>query len=291
MVGHGRRGDCLMARTQKTPDGSPLPVYAVFGPDDYLRRQAVERIKNEVLGDARDQMALVEFDGERAQAADVLDECRTASLLAPVRLVIVYSAEKFLRGPQTDDIEEESTKPKEDEDRRELVEKYLQSPCPTGMLLLVAKSWPKGTRLFKLIDKIGRNIPCETPKGQALPGWLTQQAQEAHGVRLEAQAARRLSELVGPQLGLLDMELSKLATYVIPRTAIRQEDVEELVGASREEKVFGLTDAISAGDAGGALALWDQVMAMDRKAEFRSDKACRCLKQRVRPESGATKIN
>ena len=259
-----------MAKTQNTQSATPAPVYAVFGPDDYLRRKAVDRIKTDVLGTDRDRMALAEFEGETAQLADVLDECRTASLLAPLRLIIVYNADKFLREPQTNEAEEVVTDRKPKKTRRQTLEEYLDSPCPTGVLLLVCKSWPKGTKLYKLVEKIGRNIPCETPKGAALPGWLANQAPEAHGVRLEPHAARRLADLVGPQLGLLDMELSKLATYVLPRTTIRVEDVDELVGASREEKVFILADLISAADAGGALALWDQVMAMDRKAEFRA---------------------
>jgi DNA polymerase III subunit delta len=258
-----------MAKTQNTQSATPAPVYAVFGTDDYLRRKAVDRVKTEVLGTDRDQMALVEFEGETAQLADVLDECRTASLLAPFRLIIVYNADKFLR-PSKQDGSEDVVANAKIPDRRESLEKYLQSPSPSGALLLVAKSWPKTTRLYKLVEKIGRNIPCETPKGAALPGWLASHAQEAHNVRLEPAAARRLSDLVGPQLGLLDMELSKLATYVLPKTTIRVEDVDELVGASREEKVFILADLISAADAGGALALWDQVMAMDRKAEFRA---------------------
>jgi DNA polymerase III delta subunit len=49
---------------------------------------------------------------------------------------------------------------------------------------------------------------------------------------------------------------------------IRQQDVESLVGASRAEKVFGITDAIARRDAPGALALWEQVLATDRNAPF-----------------------
>ncbi|HKQ49261.1 MAG TPA: DNA polymerase III subunit delta [Phycisphaerae bacterium] len=241
-----------MAKTQKTSNASPAPVYAVFGADAYLRGQAVERIKALVLGADRDRMALAEFEGDNARLADVLDECRTASLLAPLRLVIVNDSDGFVTA------------------HRAALESYIEEPCPTGVLMLVCRSWQKSWRIYKLVEKVGVNIPCETPKAAALPGWLAGQAQEAHGVRLEPQAARRLADLVGPQLGLLDMELAKLATYVLPRTGIRLEDVDALVGASREEKVFILTDAISAGDAGGALALWDQVMAMDRKAEFRA---------------------
>lgn len=83
-------------------------------------------------------------------------------------------------------------------------------------------------------------------------------------------AARRLIDLVGPQLGQLDMELSKLATYVSPRTSIGVSDVEDLVGASRVEKVFGITDCIARRDAKGALSLWEQVVSSDRDAPYRA---------------------
>jgi len=260
----GREGFAdLMATSKNAPNTSPVPVYAVFGSDDYLRQQAVERVKTQVLGEDRDQMALAEFDGGNALLADVLDECRTASLLAPIRLVIVRDADDFVS------------------DHRDALEKYLLSPCPTGVLMLVCKTWQRTTRLYKLVDQIGRNDSCDTPKSQALPGWVASQAQSVHGARLEPQAARRLVELVGPQLGLLDMELAKLATYVLPRKAIGVQDVEEMVGASRAEKVFGLADAVAAGDAAGALTLWDQVISMDRDAEYKAIGGLRYAFQRL----------
>lgn len=261
-----------MGKSDTSSRSTRFPVYAVFGSDDYLKQQAVERIKTEVLGAERDRMALIEFDGDRAQIADILDECRTGSLLAPVRLVIVHSAEKLFSA--ADPVEEKQGAVHHKKDRkaspRESMEKYLSSPCPTGVLVLVCKTWVKTTRLYKLVDKIGHNISCETPKAQAIPGWVASQAQQVYGVRLEPQAARRLVELVGPQLGLLDMELAKLATYVLPKTAIAIQDVDELVGASRVEKVFGLADAIAAGDAAVAMNLWDQVVSRDRDAEYKA---------------------
>ncbi len=261
-----------MGKSDTPSKSKPPPVYAVFGSDDYLKQQAVERIKTEILGDDRDQMALAEFEGERTPIADILLECRTASLLAPVRLVIVHSADKLLAKKDSDSEDGESDLEENQFERtpREILEEYLHSPCPTGVLVLVCKTWAKSTRLYKLVDRIGQHISCETPKAQAVPGWVASQAQNVHGVRLEPQAARRLVELVGPQLGLLDMELAKLATYVLPKKTIEIQDVEELVGASRAEVVFGLADAITARDAGGAMNLWDQVISRDRAAEYKA---------------------
>jgi len=197
-------------------------------------------------------MAMAEYDGDSARLADVLDEVRTASLLAPIRLVVVRDADDFVSA------------------HREALEKYVQSPSPTGVLVLVCRSWPATTRLYKLVGGLGGNIPCKPPEARDMASWVMNHARTTYGCGLDAATARRLIDLVGPQLGQLDMELSKLAMFVTPRTNIAVADVEELVGASRAEKVFGITDCIARRDAKGALTLWEQVISTNRDAPYRA---------------------
>jgi DNA polymerase-3 subunit delta len=219
-------------------------------------------------------MALAEFDGETANMADILDEVRTGSLLAPTRVVIVRNADVLVtkKRREKSDTDHES---KDDSAKanREALEKYIQSPCPTGVLVLVFNSLATSTRLYQLVEKLGGNISCKPPEKGLMPWlnqWLGAHARDAYRCALEPAAHKRLIDLVGTTLGLLDMELSKLATYIAPRTTISVADVEELVGASRMEKVFGITDCIARRDAKGALALWEQVVATDRAAPYRS---------------------
>lgn len=237
----------------------PLPVYVIFGADSFLRLESLQRILRDLLGDQPDAMALAEYDGPTANITTVLDELRTPSLLAPQRVVLVRDADDLLKS----DPEAEIT-------NRELLEKYLGAPTPTGVLILVCRTWQRTTRLYKLVEKIGRNIPCDPPKPQEVPAWLVARAKSTYGVSLDSAASRRLAELVGSRLGILDMELAKLATFVAPRTAITQADVEQMVGATREEVIFRITDAITRGDAPAALAIWDQVLATDRSAPYRA---------------------
>ncbi len=227
-------------------------IYVIFGAEDFLRLRAMNALISRIVGEDRDSMAMAEFDGDTARLAEVLDEVRTPSLLAPVRLVIVRDADDFVSA------------------NREPLERFLAKPIDTGVLLLICRSWPKTTRLYKAVDALGGNIPCESPKGNEVPGWLVAHARSAYGCTLDGAAARRLVDLVGTSLGLLDMELSKLATYVMPKTMIGMTQVEELVGASREEKVFGITDCIARRDAKGALAMWEQVISTDRDAPYRA---------------------
>lgn len=260
----------------------PLPVYAIFGGEDFLRAQAIREVTREVLGDspeARCSMAFVECDGETADIAAVLDECQTPSLLAPLRLVCVRNADSLVsrKPPESGEATDAAgsrgagRKTRRPLSNRELLEKYLQSPSPSGVLVLECQSWPANTKLYKLVDQIGRNIPCDKPRYRTdLYKWVAEQARRAHGCDLEFAVAERLVDLVGDSMGLLDSELGKLATYVAPRHTITIEDVEALVGATREEKIFAITDAIAQCDAPRALALWEQVLSTDRDAPYRA---------------------
>jgi DNA polymerase-3 subunit delta len=232
--------------------GSRPPAYAIFGKEEFLKRRALSGLMDRLLGPHRESLAVAEFEGGACTLAEVLDECRTASLLAPTRVVCVREADEFVSA------------------HREALERYLKAPSTTGVLILVCQTWDKKTRLYKLVESLGGNIACETPDPRALPGWLAQHAKSTYACTLPPDAARRLADLTGPALGQLDMELGKLATYIAPRTVIAVEDVDQLVGATRVELVFRITDAIAARDAKRALEVWDQIISGEKGGQYRA---------------------
>ena len=87
--------------------------------------------------------------------------------------------------------------------------------------------------------------------GNEVASWLRERA-EASGVRIEAAAAGRLSELIGADLWALSGELDKLAQYAQGR-AITASDVDLLTTAAREEDVFALVDEAVTGQTPAAL--------------------------------------
>jgi len=62
-------------------------------------------------------------------------------------------------------------------------------------------------------------------------------------------------EHIGPSLGVLDQELAKLAAFVGDRKTITAEDVDVLVGRSRDAETFKIFDAIGQGRPAEALAI------------------------------------
>jgi len=226
-------------------------VYAIVGSDRFLRHDSlVELLKT--IGDAPDAFGPTQVEGDSVSLAQVLDEVRTPSLLGDRRIVIVQDADDFVSA------------------NREALEKYCASPAPTGTLVLLCDTMPRNTRLHKVIAGRGGVIMCEAPEGRALTTWIVRRAKLSYGKQLGEAAAQRLREHLGDSPGWIDSELAKLAAYVGSRPEITREDIVEVTGELREEKVFAVMDAIANGDASLALKLWEQVWATDRAAPGRA---------------------
>jgi DNA polymerase-3 subunit delta len=69
-----------------------------------------------------------------------------------------------------------------------------------------------------------------------------------------------LVDLVGTEMGLLDQELAKLATYAGSNSRIDEADVDQLVGQSRAENTWKIFDLIGAGQIGAALTMLDRLL-------------------------------
>lgn len=237
---------------------SRTSVYVVYGADDFLRRGQLDALLSKLMGGEGDGLGLTTIDGSSkdTQLSDVLDALRTPSLLASETVVCVRDADNFVT------------------EHRSRLEDYVSAPSPDGILVLECRSWRSNTKLHKAIHAKKGAIGIEKPKGwkeirQWMTSWIENQA-GVHDCRLERGIAARLYEQVGEDLGLLDNELEKLATYVLPRKSVGMGDVDALVGHSREQTVFRITDAIAERNAQKALALWHQVLATDRAAPYKA---------------------
>ena len=234
-----------------TPTSETCPVYVIATAERLLRDSALDEILI-ALGDDMDTLGPTRVEGDRAELAEVLDELRTMSLLGGRRIVIVGDADAFIS------------------ENRKALEDYCAAPAPEGSLVLLCNTLAANTRLYKAVNKIGRVVRPESPKGRGVVSWIQNRARTPHGKRLGGPAAQMLQDYVGVSLGALDAELSKLVTYIGERDEIATSDVAALTGRHREEKVFAVTDALDVGDAAGALSHWQQVLATDRAAPARA---------------------
>jgi len=106
----------------------------------------------------------------------------------------------------------------------------------------------------------------DVPRGYDLRDWVIARS-AAYGAQMKPNVAMALLDAlfpgtwraasnrddVPPNLYRLDSEIAKLATAALPEGEITTETVSSLVPGADERNIWGLTNAIAAGDAAGAV--------------------------------------
>lgn len=222
----------------------PRPICAVFGDEPFLRRQVLLRLREAVLGGDEGDFSYSAFEGRRTELRDVLDELSTMAMFGgDRRLVVVEEGDEFVTRYRPE------------------LEDYCGRPSTTGVLVLDLKSFPGNTRLYKAIAADGLLVDCKAPAAVALGRWAVDWARRAHRVELPEGSADMLLEMIGPEMGLLDQEIAKLALSAGPENRITPELIQQSVGGWRAKTAWEMLDATLAGDVRGAMTQLDRLLA------------------------------
>lgn len=227
----------------KLPDRGPL--CAVYGDDDYLKREVLLWLRGGAETDY--------FAGRESEWRDVHDSLTTASLFGDnAEVVIVEEADTFVT------------------EYRDKLEAWVAAPQGSRTLVLEVKTWPKTTRLAKATDKVGLAIDCGVPtdnKGgrqtkfiSTAKKWLTERAKKDHLVELDRSACDQLFELLPLSLGVMDQEVAKLS-LLTDEGAIDVALVEAHVGDWRTRQTWDMIDAMADGRAADAMKQLDRLLA------------------------------
>jgi DNA polymerase III subunit delta len=226
------------------PKEAPKPIYALVGSDAFLQLLKLK----DILALLPPDVQRTDADGERAELAEVLDECRSFAMFGGGKLVVVRNADDFISR------------------YREQLEEYCTHPSDSATLVFRVASMPSNVRIYKAIQKTGKIEDCNPPKTVAR--WIVDHAKNAHAATITPDAAELLQELIGNDLGKLDTELAKLA--LLSDGKIRAEHVGEGTAFQREQKMWEMTNALAAGDPAEALRRWRQLVSSDPSSEFRA---------------------
>jgi DNA polymerase-3 subunit delta len=242
-----------LAHPEKHPARS---VCALFGDESFLKLQVLAALRKQVLTGDDGEFSYRSFIGEEIEdPRAVFDELGTVALFGGgQRLVVVNDADPFVT------------------DNRAALEEYVANPKPTGVLVLEVKTWPSNTRLYKAVAANGLAIDCGTPTEAKIKKWLFAWAKAQHKATIEPDAAERLLEIIGPQMGRLDQEVAKLALLASrPETdassrqppasqAITVGLVNNNVGGWQVREIWDMVGAAAGGDAAMALTMLDRLV-------------------------------
>lgn len=227
------------------------PIHLLLGDATPLLVRATDALIQEALSGGPASFNLSTHSGDEA-SPEVLDLARTPPMMGGNRVVVIRRI---------------------DEAKAELIAAlahYAEHPNPTTVLVLTGATLPnvKGARrLNALVKKVGV-VRRFDASGQPPIDFALQAARE-RGCELDRRAASLLVELAGRDLGRIELEVDKLATWVGGKGTIGVDAVEEVSSMVAEAVVWEVTDAIVARDADRALATVVRLLETERGASHR----------------------
>ncbi len=212
--------------------GDIAPVYLLYGPESYLREQAIERLKEYVLPPGGEQLNFDVLDGSIMSGQEIATAAAYVSFLPGRRLVLV-------RSPRIFDAKSE----KNDRDIKHVLD-YLAAPyAGTCLVFDTTQNVDRRKKIYKETARVGRAIEFILLKPADLTKWLAKRAKE-EGCAIGREAVEELLGRCGRDMYTLYHEMQKLACYTGPGNAISLETVRQLVAARVEDNIFEVVDAI-----------------------------------------------
>ncbi len=194
-----------------------VSVYLLTG-ESFLADEALQKIREEAGTDPLSEVVL----DSSASSSEILEAVGTPTLLGGPRLVVINSAHDLKK------------------DVREDLERYLENPSPSSVLVLVASG---RTPLTKLVEKNGAVIALDIPKGRKLVGWLRERAR-IRRLKLDERGAWALVDTVGGELRDLDAALDQLLSGLGANAVVGAAEVRKAFPRLADERIFAFTDAV-----------------------------------------------
>ena len=201
------------------------PVYFLFGAEDFLIEEEINRLTDRVLSSGERGLNLHVFNGEEQEGQEILRAAQTLPMFSKYRLVLVRKADQM------------------EEKEVEGFANYLQKPSPSTCLVLRGQDAGPWKKHLAKIEKIGKVTEFARLRGRALIAWIKKRMEEKGRV-LSEDAANYLLEVTGDHLQDLENSLERVSLGAGEGQTIQLQDLEGIVSDVKASTVFELTDAI-----------------------------------------------
>ncbi|MBA7500744.1 MAG: DNA polymerase III subunit delta [Clostridia bacterium] len=216
--------------------GRIVSAYLFEGEEDYLKKEALERLKKKIILPDYEDFNYERFSAESSSVGQIVESLSTLPLKGKWRMVVVEEVDKL------------------SEKNQKIVAEYLDNPVKTTCLVAIGGKIDKRKKLYKDFLKKGTIVSFYSLYDGEVVDWVKKRVEEEKK-RISPPALFCIKERVGSNRRDLDNTMEKLLLYIHPRKVIEKEDVEEVLGEGAGGGVFDLTKAIRERNLAGALSI------------------------------------
>jgi DNA polymerase-3 subunit delta len=214
------------------------PAYYLYGDDDYLKDEELKRAIEAAVDPATRDFNFEVLRGAELDAETLGTMVSTPPMMADRRVLVIRDANALKK------------------DARAALDKYLKSPAPDLLLLLVTAS---GTKSDAGLMKLTTPVEFATLTGNRIPKWIAYYVEHDLGATITPGAVTLLQEAAGTDLTQLRVELDKLVSYT-GGNPINEAAISAVVGVRAGETMGDFLDAVARRDAARALEVLPVVL-------------------------------
>ncbi|MGA7159734.1 MAG: DNA polymerase III subunit delta [Bacteroidota bacterium] len=199
------------------------PVYFFFGEEDFLIDEIVDAVVAEGIDAATKGFNLDIIHGGEIDGKEIVALASSFPMMAERRVVVVKDFDRV--------------------SNKELIEPYLEHPSPSTCLILIASKPDARKKPYPLLKKNSVGGEFGRLYDNEIPAWIERRV-KALRRSITPEAAELLQAYVGNSLRDVANEIDKLLIAIGQKPRVELEDVEAVVGISKEFTVFELTKMV-----------------------------------------------
>jgi DNA polymerase-3 subunit delta len=199
------------------------PLYFFFGEEDLLIDEACDLLVSQALDEPARSFNLDVAYGSEADAKSIVSIAMAFPMMSDRRVVVVREFDKL--------------------PNKEPLVAYAGRPSPSTVLFLSCAKPDFRTKPYQALREHAVVVECKQLYDNEIPQWITGRV-ESRGKSISYQAADLICRHIGRSLREISNELDKLMVYTGDRPSVDLDDVEAVVGISKQYNIFELQQAI-----------------------------------------------
>tara|TARA_B100001057_G_scaffold187014_1_gene187839 strand:- start:15527 stop:16549 length:1023 start_codon:yes stop_codon:yes gene_type:complete len=204
------------------------PLYLLHGDESYFGDKLIDHLKNNIINESSEEFDFKKIyakKNDENQESEVIDFVRRFPLSGDLNLIIVKDSKNL------------STDYKN-------ISSYSENYNPNSILVLsFNNSVDKRTKLYKSFKKNGIIFESKKIYDNQVYNWIQDQS-KLKKLNLHPNSIKIISDFVGNDLSQIDNELEKLKLNSEDNKIIHPDDIEGIIGFSKEFNFFELTKEI-----------------------------------------------
>ena len=203
-----------------------FPIYVLVGDENYFADNIINLLTSKIVNKDSKDFDYFKFYGNEVNEDKVIDAAKRFPLVGDYNFIVVKDAKSISKN-------------------FDKLTSYIDSPNVKTILVLsfINQSLDKRKRIYSLSKKNGVVFESKSIYENQIFNWINDAA-ISKKIKLHPKSVQIIIDFIGNDLSQIENELDKLKINSKPEDIIRPDEVESIIGFSKEYNFFELTKFI-----------------------------------------------